>query len=82
MKPQKDRGRSILVFEIDRAFDLDEISDFSRATKPLNASFKIAADDMSEVFPCKLVTLTFRLFGKTEVQVDKDYMFAAAGKRI
>jgi hypothetical protein len=82
MKPHKDRGRSISVFEINRAFDLDEISDPLRATKPLNASFEITADDMPEVFPRKLIALTFRLFRKAEVQVDKNDMFAATGKRI
>ncbi|BFG76092.1 hypothetical protein PTKU46_41250 [Paraburkholderia terrae] len=78
MKPHKDGGRSIRVFEINRAFDLDDISDSLRATKPLNASFEITADDVSEVFPCKLIELTFRLFRKAETQVDKDYMFSTA----
>jgi hypothetical protein len=82
MKSHKDRGWGIPVFEINRAFDLDELSDRLRATKPLNASFEIAANYMPEVFPRKLIVLTFRLFRKAEVQVDKDYMFAAAGKRI
>jgi hypothetical protein len=54
----------------------------SRATKPLNASFEIAANDMPEVFPRKLIVLTFGLFRKAEAQVDKDYMSAAAGERI
>lgn len=82
MKPQKDGRRSIPVFEINRAFNLDEISYPLRATEPLNASFEIAADDMPEVVPRKLIVLTYRLFRKAEAQVDKDYMFAAAGKRI
>ncbi|BFG78438.1 hypothetical protein PTKU46_64710 [Paraburkholderia terrae] len=82
MKPHENRGRSISVFEINRAFDLDKLSDRLRATKPLNASFEIAADDMPEVFPGKLIALTFRLFRKAEVQVDKDYMFATTGKRV
>jgi hypothetical protein len=82
MKTHKDRGRSISVFEINRAFDLNKVSDPLRASKPLNASFEIATDDMSEVFPRKLVALTFRLFRKAEMQVNTDYVFAAAGKRI
>jgi hypothetical protein len=82
MKPHKDRGRSISVFEINRAFDLDEISDPLSATKPLNASFEITAYDMPKMFSRKLIVLAFRLFGKAEVQVDKDDMFAATGKRI
>jgi hypothetical protein len=82
MKPHKDRGGSVPVFEIDRAFNLDEIFDSLRATEPLNASFEIAANDMPEVFPGKLIALMFRLCGKAQAQVDKDYMFAAAGKRI
>ena len=82
MKPHEDGGRSIPVFEINRALDLDNISYSLGATKPLNASFEIAADDVPEVFPCKLIALTCRLFRKTETQVDKDYMFATARNRI
>jgi hypothetical protein len=82
MKPHKDGRRRIPVFEINRAFDLDDISYRLRSTKPLNASFEIAADDMPEVIPRKLIVLTSGLFRKAEAQVDKDYMFAATGKRI
>lgn len=82
MKPQKDRRRSILVFEINGAFDLDEIFDPLRATEPLNASFEIATDDMPEVFFRKRIALEFRLVWKAESQVDKDNMFATAGKPI
>ncbi|BCF92149.1 hypothetical protein PPGU16_52160 [Paraburkholderia largidicola] len=82
MKPHEDGGRRIPVFEINRAFDLNDISYSLRATKPLNASFEIAADDVPEVFPGKLVELQYRLFRKAETQIDKDDMFATARKRI
>jgi len=52
------------------------------ATKPLNAAFEIAPDNMPKVIFCKLIALMFRPCGKAQVQVDKNDMFAAAGKRI
>jgi hypothetical protein len=82
MKAHKNGRWSIPVIEIYFTFELHPIPDRLRATKPLNASFEIAANYMSKVFSRKLFILTLRLSREAETKVHEDNMFATTGKRI
>jgi hypothetical protein len=82
VKAHENGRRSILVVKIDFAVDLDKIFQRSRAAKPLNAAFEIAARHVAKVVPRKIIALSIRLGGETEAQVDQDHVFAVAWKRI